>query len=89
MGYIAIVDYGVGNLMSVSNALSFLGFESRVTGEAAGLERADAIILPGVGAFPDAAEKLRAPGLHRPVRVPDAPILPPGAEVRRRGARSA
>ena len=45
MGYIAIVDYGVGNLMSVSNALSFLGFESRVTGEAAGLERADAIIL--------------------------------------------
>lgn len=52
MGYIAIVDYGVGNLMSVSNALSFLGFESRVTGEAAGLERADATILPGVGAFP-------------------------------------
>lgn len=65
MGYIAIVDYGVGNLMSVSNALSFLGFESRVTGEAAGLERADAIILPGVGAFPDAADKLRAPGLDR------------------------
>ena len=43
MGYIAIVDYGVGNLMSVSNALSFLGFESRVTGEAAGLAAALAI----------------------------------------------
>lgn len=63
MGYTAIVDYGVGNLMSVSNAMRFLGFETKITGDAGELEGADAIILPGVGAFPDAADKLRATGL--------------------------
>ena len=65
MGYTAIVDYGVGNLMSVSNAMKFLGFETKVTRDAKELSLADAIILPGVGAFPDAAEKLRAPGLDK------------------------
>ena len=65
MGYTAIVDYGVGNLKSVTNAMKYLGLETRITGEAAELERADAIILPGVGAFPDAAERLRAPGLDK------------------------
>ena len=63
MGYTAIVDYGVGNLMSVRNAMGYLGFETRITDEAAVFERADAIILPGVGAFPDAWEKLSHPGL--------------------------
>lgn len=67
MSYIAIVDYGVGNLKSVSNALAYLGKESKITGRAEELERADAIILPGVGAFPDAADMLRAPGLDRAV----------------------
>ncbi len=65
MGFTAIVDYGVGNLMSVGNAMGFLGFETRVTSDPRELELADAIILPGVGAFPDAAEKLRAPGLDK------------------------
>lgn len=65
MGWIGIVDYGVGNLMSVSNALSFLGLESRITCDVDDLERSNAIILPGVGAFPDAADKLRAQGLDR------------------------
>lgn len=65
MSYTAIVDYGVGNLKSVTNAMKYLGLETIITGEAAELERADAIILPGVGAFPDAAEKLRAPGLDK------------------------
>ena len=65
MGWIGIVDYGVGNLMSVSNALSFLGLESRITCDTDDLERSNAIILPGVGAFPDAADKLRAQGLDR------------------------
>lgn len=55
---IAVVDYGVGNLKSVTNALDYLGLRSTITGDAAELERADAIILPGVGAFPDAADKL-------------------------------
>lgn len=65
MSKIAVVDYGVGNLKSVTNALGYLGIETYITSDAAGLECADAIILPGVGAFPDAADKLRAPGLDQ------------------------
>jgi glutamine amidotransferase len=65
MGHIAIVDYGVGNLKSVTNAMKYLGLETCITRDAQELERADAILLPGVGAFPDAAEKLRGPGLDR------------------------
>lgn len=64
MSYTAIVDYGVGNLKSVANALSYIGQESRICDDARGLELADAIILPGVGAFPDAAERLRQSGLE-------------------------
>lgn len=67
MNYTAIVDYGVGNLKSVANAMKYVGIETRVTSDAKELELADAIILPGVGAFPDAAEKLRAPGLDKVV----------------------
>ena len=65
MGYTAIVDYGVGNLMSVSNAMHYLGFETKITSDAKELELADSILLPGVGAFPDAAGKLRGPGLDQ------------------------
>ena len=65
MSLIAIVDYGVGNLKSVTNAMNYLGLNTCITSEASRLERSDAIILPGVGAFPDAAEKLRAPGLDK------------------------
>lgn len=67
MSKIAIVDYGVGNLKSVTNAMKYLGLDTEITGEAARLERAGAVILPGVGAFPDAAERLRATGLDRVV----------------------
>ena len=63
MSYTAIVAYGVGNLKSVTNAMRYLGLDTCITGDEAVLERADAIILPGVGAFPDAAERLRGPGL--------------------------
>ena len=63
MGYTAIVDYGVGNLKSVANAMAYLGERTLIAGDEAGLEKADAIILPGVGAFPDAADRLRAVGL--------------------------
>ena len=59
----AIMDYGVGNLKSVTNAMEYLGLPTLITGDPAELERADAIILPGVGAFPDAADRLRAMGL--------------------------
>lgn len=67
MGCIAIIDYGVGNLKSVSNALRYLGCESVITADPQELERADGVILPGVGAFPDAADKLRAAGLDQTV----------------------
>ena len=65
MGYTAIVDYGVGNLKSVTNAMHYLGLATRITSDPRELERADAIILPGVGAFPDAADKLCAAGLDK------------------------
>lgn len=69
MGRIAIIDYGVGNLKSVSNALRYIGCESIITADPQELERADGIILPGVGAFPDAVDKLRAAGLDQTVMM--------------------
>lgn len=65
MKYTAIVDYGVGNLKSVANAMAYIGQRTLVTGDVKELERADAIILPGVGAFPDAADKLYESGLNQ------------------------
>lgn len=64
---IAIVDYGVGNLFSLCSSLRFLGLESCVSADPAVLCAADKLILPGVGAFGDAAEKLRKSGLDRVV----------------------
>lgn len=77
MGCTAIVDYGVGNLKSVSNAMAYVGQDTLITGDARELERADAVILPGVGAFPDAADKLRQTGLAQAVlaQVGRKPIL--------------
>ena len=49
MGYTAIVDYGVGNLKSVSNAMTYVGQRTLITGDSGELERADSVILPGVG----------------------------------------
>lgn len=60
---IAIVDYGVGNLFSLKSSLAALGLESCVTGDAEEIKKADRIILPGVGAFGDAMEKLESTGL--------------------------
>jgi glutamine amidotransferase len=60
---IAIVDYGVGNLFSLKSSLSMIGADAIVTGSADDLRAAQKIILPGVGAFEDAAKKLRATGL--------------------------
>ena len=60
---IAIVDYGVGNLFSLKSSLSMIGADAIVTGDADDLRAAEKIILPGVGAFEDAAKKLRATGL--------------------------
>lgn len=60
---IAIVDYGVGNLFSLVSSLKALGLPAEVTGEEAALRRADKLILPGVGAFGNAREKLEKTGL--------------------------
>ena len=60
---IAIVDYGVGNLFSLNSSLTAIGAESVVTSDPKALAAADKIILPGVGAFEDAAKKLRESGL--------------------------
>ena len=60
---IAIVDYGVGNLFSLKSSLDMIGAKASVTGDAEEIKNADKIILPGVGAFGDAAKKLRDTGL--------------------------
>ncbi|MFE4714702.1 imidazole glycerol phosphate synthase subunit HisH [Paenibacillus sp. NPDC056722] len=60
---VAIVDYGMGNLHSVSKAVERLGCEALVTGDREQILAADSVILPGVGAFGDAMEHLRESGL--------------------------
>lgn len=65
---IAIVDYGMGNLHSVSKAVERLGYECVVTGEAEEILAADHVILPGVGAFGDAMGHLRESGLDLVVK---------------------
>ena len=64
---IAVIDYGAGNLKSVTKALDFLGFENAITANPTELERADAMILPGVGAFPRCMEALRRGGMDREI----------------------
>ena len=81
---VAIVDYGVGNLFSLRASLEYLGADVTVTGDAAVLRRAGHIILPGVGAFGDAAARLgehRGLGLLRGDVTPIAPLLPAGYKV--------
>ena len=63
MSKIAIIDYGVGNLHSVSKALDYIGADNIITGDAKEIERADALLLPGVGAFPAAYNALCDTGL--------------------------
>lgn len=60
---LAIIDYGVGNLFSVEKAFAYLGIEVEVTSDSKIIERADQIVLPGVGAFGDCMKNLRATGL--------------------------
>lgn len=64
---IAVIDYGAGNLKSVTKALRYLGYESAIVADPAELERADAMILPGVGAFPKCMEALRRNGMDREI----------------------
>ncbi|MCR5826260.1 MAG: imidazole glycerol phosphate synthase subunit HisH [Oscillospiraceae bacterium] len=70
---VAVIDYGVGNLFSLQSSFAAIGQEATVTADPAVIRAADKLLLPGVGAFRDAAEKLRASGM-------DAVVL---EEVRR------
>lgn len=73
----AIIDYGAGNLFSVKNALDYLGIENKVTKNAEDLRAADRLILPGVGAFPDAMRMLCESGLVEVIKeeVQKKPLL--------------
>ena len=62
---VAIIDYGVGNLFSLGSSLAAAGAEAVVTGDPDVLRSADRLVLPGVGAFGDAAEALARSGLDR------------------------
>ena len=65
---VGIIDYGVGNLFSLCSSFRAIGQEAFVSGDPAELAKADRLILPGVGAFEDAAKKLRSSGLDDFVR---------------------
>jgi glutamine amidotransferase len=65
---ITIIDYGAGNLRSVVNAVSRLGYEANVTASPAEVLEARAVILPGVGAAADTMANLRQQGLDSPIR---------------------
>ncbi|HWM64836.1 MAG TPA: imidazole glycerol phosphate synthase subunit HisH [Solirubrobacterales bacterium] len=75
---IAILDYGMGNLRSVEKALEHIGASAAITSDAAAARDADGLILPGVGAFPKAMERVRALGLDELIaerRAAGTPIL--------------
>lgn len=64
---ISIVDYGVGNLFSLCSSFKYIGQDAAITSDADKIRKSDRIILPGVGAFEDAANKLRLSGLDEVV----------------------
>ncbi len=64
---IAVIDYGMGNLHSVAKALDHVGAKTRITDDPKVIERADKVVLPGVGAMPAAMEELAERHLTRPV----------------------
>ncbi|NWF58061.1 MAG: imidazole glycerol phosphate synthase subunit HisH [Fischerella sp.] len=69
MAVIAVVDYDMGNLHSACKGLEKAGANPKITDSAKDLERADAIVLPGVGAFDPAVQHLRSRGLEEPIKA--------------------
>lgn len=65
---IVIIDYGMGNLKSVRNALNYLGIENKISDDYDEIRKADALILPGVGAFPDAMDTIEKLGLDKVIK---------------------
>ncbi|MEC1180663.1 imidazole glycerol phosphate synthase subunit HisH [Metasolibacillus meyeri] len=72
---IGIIDYGMGNLFSVEQALKRLGVDVTVTADREQLDAMDALILPGVGAFPDAMKRLHDAGLTSFIESTKKPLL--------------
>ena len=68
MSTVAVVDYGMGNRRSVEKAFEHVGAEVRVTGDHDAIREADAVVVPGVGAFPEAMRRLSAAGLDAVIR---------------------
>lgn len=66
---IAVIDYCAGNIFSVKNALDYLGFDSLLTNKKEDIEKADGLILPGVGAFPSAMKMLEQSGLTETIKT--------------------
>ncbi len=64
---VGIIDYGVGNLFSLKSSLAYLGIEAEIVNDEASVARCERLILPGVGAFGDAAKALRNSGLDKVV----------------------
>ena len=73
---IAVLDYGIGNLRSAEKALQHVGASARLVSDAASAEAADALVLPGVGAFGACARALRDSGLEEPARAALAAGVP-------------
>ena len=65
---ISIIDYGMGNLRSVQKALESIGEEAIITSDKEQIEKSEGVILPGVGAFPDAMENLKSKGLDEALK---------------------
>ena len=73
---LAVVDYGMGNRRSVEKALERVGARARITGDPADLRAADGLVVPGVGAFPQGMQRLRALGLDSLIRERQAEGAP-------------
>jgi imidazole glycerol-phosphate synthase subunit HisH len=72
---IAIVDYGMGNRRSVEKALERVGATARLTADADEILGAEGVVVPGVGAFPEAMRRLRSLGLDDVLREVEAPLI--------------
>lgn len=72
---IGIIDYGMGNLFSVTEAIKRLGYDCFIASTPSKLDQADALILPGVGAFPDAMKKLKVTQLNSFIAQQTKPVL--------------
>ena len=72
---IAIVDYGMGNRRSVEKAFEHVGADARLTSDLEAIRSADGIVVPGVGAFPEAMRRLRALGADEVLREARVPVI--------------